>query len=228
MKKLLEALAATAEVMGQTISPTAIAVMAQDLSGYPPESLMKALKHVRANARRFSLNSIIEALDVVSPDGRPNSDEAWATAYLANDEAETVVWTTEMQEAFYVARPLLEFGDKYGARKAFIDAYERITREAREKKTPIEWSASLGFDSERRDHVLSKAVSLGRLPAAYAAKLLPSPVDVWPFMAMLTNNASPLRLVSKDGEIQAVELDNETARERITKIKTMLKNKGAA
>jgi hypothetical protein len=41
-------------------------------------------------------------------DGRPGADEAWAAALLCRDEAETVVWTNEMSEAWQIAKTVAQ------------------------------------------------------------------------------------------------------------------------
>ena len=51
MQKILENLAATAELMGQSISPTALAIMASDLAAYPEDVILKALAQVRRESK---------------------------------------------------------------------------------------------------------------------------------------------------------------------------------
>lgn len=101
---------------------------------------------------------------LASNDGRPGPEEAWATALRARDEADTVVWTAEMAEAWAIARGVFEIGDEVGARMAFREAYNRITDDARRSHIPAAWSASLGFDPQRRERAISAAVMAGRLP----------------------------------------------------------------
>lgn len=96
-------------------------------------------------------------------DGRPDENEAWAVALTSRDERETVVWTQEMAEAFNVSRPLLETGDEIGARMAFKDAYARLVNEARAANKPARWSVSAGWDGERRNLIVQKAVVAGLL-----------------------------------------------------------------
>ena len=116
---------------------------------------------------------ILERIETA--DGRPLADEAWATAILAMEESETFIWTLETQQAFAVARPLVEINDRVGARMAFHDAYARLLQAARAHHVPVAWSPSLGWDVERRREVLEIAVAMGRLPAAHAQGLLPGP-----------------------------------------------------
>ncbi len=115
---------------------------------------------------------IIERM--IGNDGRPTPDEAWSTAINADDEAETVVWTAETAAAFGVARPVLDAGDKIGARKTFIAAYERACAAARFRMEPVRWSTSLGHDPGLRLTAIEEAVRCGRLPQARARHLLPN------------------------------------------------------
>jgi len=104
-------------------------------------------------------------------DGRPENAEAWATALRANDEAATVVWTAETAEAWGICQPVMQAGDEVGARMAFKAAYDRLLAAARDRREPMQWSASVGHDATRRDDALRLAVESGRLPVAY----LPAP-----------------------------------------------------
>lgn len=110
-------------------------------------------------------------------DGRPGADEAWATALLARDENETVVWTTEIHQALKVTEPILAQGDKIGARMAFREAYDRIVAQARKERRPAVWQPSLGRDPWRREVALQQASRAGLLPAPFVAALLPAPDD---------------------------------------------------
>ena len=94
-----------------------------------------------------------------------SANEAWAVALPAIDEAATVVWTPEIAKAFEVARPILEGGDKIGARMAFIPAYDRLIDQAkRESRTPS-YEVSTGWDANMREVAMRQAVTTGLLPA---------------------------------------------------------------
>jgi len=75
-------------------------------------------------------------------------NEAWAVAFEAFDEANTVVWTDEMAHAFDCARPLLQQGDKIGARMAFLDAYARIVAANLKAGIAARVLVSRGWDGE--------------------------------------------------------------------------------
>lgn len=105
-------------------------------------------------------------------DGRPGADEAWAIAIRAADETDTVVWTAEMRQAWGIARPVFASGDEIGARMAFRDAYNRLTDAARAGRAPAAWGVSVGFDVERRDVEIRRAIETGRLPREDEALLI--------------------------------------------------------
>lgn len=172
---IVKAITVTAELTGAAMSGAAVAVMAKDLAAqHSEEAILKALTRCRRElSRPLTAGAVFERLE--QSDGRPTSDEAWAIALDARDEALTVVWNDEICEAFALARPVLEAGDKIGARMAFRDAYERVIRNRREAgKTPA-WSASLGWDSSQRTSALMKAESIGLLSSTVVAALLPAP-----------------------------------------------------
>lgn len=108
-------------------------------------------------------------------DGRPADDEAWAIALTSQDEADTVVWTSETAEAFALCLPVLREGDEVGARMAFKATYNRLVTEARLNSIPAKWSASLGWDMRKRESALTRASSTGLLSAPAVAALLPPP-----------------------------------------------------
>lgn len=107
-------------------------------------------------------------------DGRPGSDEAWAIAIESRDEFETVVWTAEIAQAMSAAKPVLEVGDKVGARFAFREAYERLVADARRNRQPCVWYPTLGHDQARRNAAIAEAVAAGRLRAS-DHEALPAP-----------------------------------------------------
>jgi hypothetical protein len=110
-------------------------------------------------------------------DGRPSDDEAWAIALLSQDEADTVVWTQEIAEAFNVCAPVLNGGDEVGARMAFKDAYNRMVQDARIAGRPAKWTASLGWDVAKREAAVARAANAGLLPAPAVRAMLPNYSD---------------------------------------------------
>ena len=136
-KELLKAIAVTAELTGTQLSAIAQASMAEELLLCNESAVIVALQRCRREVRQggFTLGTVLERID----DGRPGADEAWAIALEALDEACSVVWCGEIQQAFAIARPVLVAGDKIGARMAFRNAYDRLVRDARVQRKPERW-----------------------------------------------------------------------------------------
>lgn len=169
--RLTLAITATAEVLGQTITSEAAEMMADDLADYRAEAVAGALKACRRELTgKLTLAAILQR--VQAADGRPGKDEAWAIAMTTNDEFETVVLTDEIQLALAAAKPVLDAGDKIGARMAFISAYERFVGQAREDAKPVNWHVSVGFDANRRIQAVTKAMELKRIPREHGQKYL--------------------------------------------------------
>lgn len=213
MRKLLEQLAVTAELMGQQISPTALSVMAQDLSQYPQEIVLQALTNLRRESKyRMTLAAVIEQIERLQPDGRPGADEAWAM--IPQDEAGTVVWTQEMAEAYGIACQLLD--DKIAARMAFKEAYTRIVDANKRNGVQPSWFPSLGQDKEGRDAVLAEAVRLGRLSADHAIGLLP-PEKVAPMLQSAGEETLALeyKLPSADVAFARIQAIKDSLRKKV-------------
>lgn len=225
-EQIIRALGVTAEAMGQQFSPAGLLLMAEDLEPYGVEMVLAALSRVRRECRKLTVADVVDRLSMA--DGRPLADEAWACSLSALDESETVVWTDEMQQAFEVARPLLEINDKTGARMAFRDAYERLVEKARQERAPAKWNVSLGRDKARRATVLEIAVTAGKLPAEYARGLLPPPP------MSKEHGDAVIALVASNGVLTdkaASAIDRENARKRLAELKAMFtvdKQEGAA
>lgn len=160
-------LTVVAEVMQNSITPSAILLMTDDLMNFELPVIEKALHRVRRECRQLIPQEIFSRID----DGRPNVEEAWAM--LPRDEAETVVWTEEMAEAYGVCSALLAEGDSVAARMAFKEKYSALLAQARAEFKPVRWSATLGTDKAAREDALKLAVETGKLSADHARKLLP-------------------------------------------------------
>lgn len=163
----------------KTISSGAKAMFFKAMGQYSIEQFRMGLNgHCMDKQRgRFTPKpaDIIEQIDgATGGDGRPSDDEAWAIALTSQDEADTVIWTAEIAEAYGICQPVMSTGDKVGARMAFKDAYNRIVAGHRQAGQPVKWVASLGWDLERRALVVEKAVTAGLLPAPMATALLPN------------------------------------------------------
>lgn len=166
--RLIEAVAATAELCGTQLSRPAATILLDDLQAYPEPQVLAALAKCRRELKgRLTLAEILSRID----DGRPGPDEAWGL--LPWDEAATAVLTDEMLEAMGAAQSLMHHGDKVGARLAFKEAYIRLLTAAREARRPVSWQVSLGWDRAGRVGPLTDAVQRGRLSAAAANRYLP-------------------------------------------------------
>lgn len=169
--ELAVAIVATAEILGQQMSASAAQLMAEDLAEYPADQIAAALRACRRELTgKLTLAAILQRIH--AEDGRPCRDEAWAIALQAGDERDTVLLTSEIMAALQVARPILEARDKVGARMAFLNAYDRLTAQARQEAQPVKWEVSLGFDPDLRIRAIEQARNLGRLPAPEADRLL--------------------------------------------------------
>jgi hypothetical protein len=212
-KELIQAIAATAELCGAKISETAAMMLVHDLAAYPEPQVFAALSKVRKTGKRFSLGSLVDAIN--QNDGRPGGDEAWAM--LPFDENTTVVWTDEMRRAWAIASPLLEMGDKFGARRAFVEAYEKEVEKAREAGATLRWEVSLGLDPRGREAPLRAAVERGQLGMDQLPVLLPAPDMTQSPIAQIAFAATATPLLEGDGVGKPTS--NEVARETLRKLK---------
>ncbi len=133
-----------------------------------------------------------------------------------HDEASSAIITNEIAEAMGVAQPLLNEGDKVGARMAFKTAYERITENNKANGIYPKWFPSLGSDPTGRELVITEAVRLGRLPQSTITALLPPPIDY-----KFANNVIALKQVMQIQDKQTPE-QFEKNKARIAQIKSML------
>ena len=202
---------ATAEVLGQEITATAAEMIATDLSEYQDTQIADALKACRRELTgRLTLAAIIERIQ--RTDGHPEPSEAWAIALQANDESRTVVMTEQIQKAFYSAQPILDNGDAVGARMAFIDAYRRMTDEARQNRAQPQWSVSLGWDPEGREIAVKRAMTAGYISVEHGETLLlqhqPADPDSigYAIAGLITGRSSSTQLSNADSRQKIAEL----------------------
>jgi hypothetical protein len=169
MSKLLEALAVMAELTGTDWSKPAIQVIEQELSVYPEQDVLGAIRRCQGELRhRVTLADILDRLE----GQHPGVEEAWAmVSRVLNDDEATTVWTDEMRRAFGVASSLKD--DPIAARMAFKETYQGQVSDARAQRKRVHWQVSLGWDKQRRESVLLEAVEKGRLTRADAAFYLP-------------------------------------------------------
>lgn len=201
LDRIVEAVTATAEVMGQQMAPTAIALIAEDLAEYPIADVDKALRRVRRECQRFSLAAVIERL----PNGWPGPEEAWAS-FPKRDE-DTGVVTQEALHAWSIAEPLWEDGDKVGARMAFKEAYQEAVAQS-DRRSP-QWQVSLGWDVKGREEPIKRAIEQGLISHERVQHMLPQPEDCGPIVGLLTGKVSKIPI-------------SEEAKKRISELRKML------
>jgi hypothetical protein len=175
-----EVLEAVLDLYGKPISGMATQVWWEALKPYELPAVRQALsRHVQDPERGQFVPKPADVIRVLTAglpaDRRPGADEAWAVAIASADESATVVWTEEIAQAFGIASPILEAGDKIGARMAFRDAYDRLVLQARDRGTPCVWAVSLGTDERGRSAAITAAVDAGRLSVEKARSYLPAP-----------------------------------------------------
>jgi len=188
-------LTVVAEVMQNSITPSAILLMTDDLMNFELPVIEKALHRVRRECRQLIPQEIFSRID----DGRPNVEEAWAM--LPRDESQTVIWTEEMAEAYGVCSALLEEGDKVAARMAFKEKYAALLAQAKAEFKPAKWSATLGTDKTAREDALELAVETGKLSAEHARQLLPDlSYRITPNGRKLLNGVSQAVALLESGE----------------------------
>ena len=162
------------ELYGQQASTTKVNIYWSTVGQYPIESLRKA-----ANAWVRKSEFMPKPADLIKFMGGAGNhlspDEAWSIAILASDETNTVVWTNEIAKAWSQAEIVYCNGDKIGARRTFIEAYERLVNESMMYCRPIEFFVSLGNDKSRRVDAINHAVFTGLLTQERANYYLPKP-----------------------------------------------------
>lgn len=199
---LLRAIAATAELCGKTYTPAAAQMLAKDLEGYDEQAVLSALTRCRRelDGRPFNVAAIISRID----DGRPGVEQAWAM--LPHDEHTSTVWTEEMAKAWGSALPLLNDGDKIGARMAFKETYARLVADARDAKQPAKWTPSFGMDRAGRINALEEAVRLRRIGLDHACQLLPIDAAEGLLRALGVTKHPLLAAPSSDGQKKVRDL----------------------
>lgn len=164
--RVLKLLAVMSALYDRSPSEEAARLLAEDLGVYPELFVVEALSRCRRELSRFpNLAEIIERL----PDGRPGVEEAWSM--LPKDESSSVVWTSEMAEAFGIIRGQIE-DDEIAARMAFKEIYTKLLREARSTGRSTEWTVSLGHYPPGREAALVEALIKNRISPSIAQSVL--------------------------------------------------------
>lgn len=187
------------------------------LKPFPMATIRAALAQ-HCDSSEFAPTAAVIARRCKELDGRPSADEAWSVALQGANEAETVVWTAETARAFFACKPILDAGDKIGARMAFRDAYNRLVADARTRREPVKWDVSPGTDPQRREAALQAAGQAGQI--AYTPRpALPGPESetqqkkiagkISALLARLKSNAFKEREKQRAAEIERRRLETE-------------------
>lgn len=203
-------------------APAEIDVWYSQLAPFPPSTIKQAFEAYRVERPDFAPapNGIVARCKLL--DGRPDENEAWAVALTSQDERETVVWTSEMAEAFTVARPLLNVGDEVGARMAFKDAYRRLVTEARSLNKPVRWNVSAGWDAGRHQLAAQDAINAGLLDGPKQPLALPNesrvalakPAGLQKLLEVVAQLEDPLE---KAERVNAIRLAEQNAADRASR-----------
>jgi hypothetical protein len=111
-----------------------------------------------------------------------------------------------MSQAWGVALPLIQDGDRIAARMAFKESYAKLVTTSRDQKQPIKWSMSFGDDKNSRQTALADAVRLKRIQLDSAIALLP-PDAAEGLIRMLDIKSHPLLApLSSNGREQLKDL----------------------
>ena len=167
--ELIKAFGVTLEIT-DTPPPSkgAATAMIEDLATYPEPQVLAALRRCcRELKGRLTLADILTRIE----DGRPAPEAAWGM--VPKDEGASVVWTTEMREAYESAYSQITVGDLIPARMAFLESYRVLVQKARDSRLPVEWVVSLGHDNSGRELVLLDAAEKGRISQQNVRSLLP-------------------------------------------------------
>lgn len=142
------------------------------LAPYSIENCLGAMKAHMANPKsgKFAPRpaDLIEQIQGAQPMAM-TADEAWNIAMQSFDERETVITNDLIDSALMACQAILDAGDKIGARRAFIAAYERLLSTGAQQV----WRVSLGHDPAGREAVLAQGVQAGLITQQHAAALMP-------------------------------------------------------
>jgi hypothetical protein len=168
-ERLVKAFFVALEVTGSpTISDAAIAVMLKDLSGYPEEQVISAIRRCCREVKgKLTLADIIQRLD----DGRPDPETAWSM--VPKDERVSAMMTSEMEEAFRLAYAQVAAGELIPARMTFLEAYRKSVQQARDGRYPVRWTFTPGTDKDGQALVLLDAAEKGRISTERVKEMLP-------------------------------------------------------
>jgi hypothetical protein len=173
-QRIIQALAVSYEIMGQTMSETALEVMAKKLNKYPERAVLRAIDKAISEVNYLKPADIISRID----DGRPSPEKAWQEVqHLTEDDAK--VLTTEQNQAFCMVSTSLIDGDtsaRITAKQTFISEYKKLCEESRDAGQPVQYylaRANRDYEGAKALEAVTHAVSENKIPQVEAARLLP-------------------------------------------------------
>lgn len=166
--KINKALAVTAEICGTDLSETAVQVMIKRLSGYAFDSVQNALKKCMDEVTgRLTLAHIKQRLD----DGRPSPEIAWSQ--VPKHEQDSMVMTSEQNQALCCVSAMIDQGELIPARMAFIEKYKQLVAESRSNDLPVSYEMQMGWNEQGRFDAVQVAIQSGMIKKIQAVRLLP-------------------------------------------------------
>lgn len=208
---LMELIKSVYIAYGKEVNDKQLSNWIRILNPFPIDRIEMVLKEYMMT-ERFAPEPVHILQRCSKKDGRPLPAEAWAKALPAASETETVVWTSEMSEAFFACRDILSSGDKYGARNAFEAIYTEKVNEARAAGKPVVWSVSLGTDMRSREIAICDATANGILSIERGASLLGVSVD-------------EIKRINMNVKPELLEIENAESKRKIQLLLNGLKRK---
>lgn len=222
-----------AELYGRTIKPMQTAMYFRSLDGHSLAAVQSAMDaHAKCPDRgRFwplPADLLAKLETAAAIDGRPSPEEAWATAIQAQDEAVTVVWTTETAQAWWdVGQALMDAGDKFNASRGFIAKYQEYVENARKAGLKARWVVSQGHDKDLRHSALESAYKAGRISRETCVQMLPRHQDAGPIVAAIAGRVVPLLNGPKAATPDRIA-DIQRASDRLAKLAEQLRQESPA
>lgn len=172
----IRAITATVRNYGRALDDDVLELWLDDLESYHSEQVIDACKRYRDNPKNEkapTIGQIIGLIERKEEDGRPGAEEAWATIkpLLGNEDISAIV-TQEMQGAYIAANNLGK--DLIGARKAFIEVYEKLVKQSRDDSQPCIWLLWAGESKDLRTEAAIKGIKSGKLKPEQVKQWLPA------------------------------------------------------
>lgn len=192
---------------GVTLSANAKALFFMALKEYTIDIVRQAMSaHINDEVEgKFQPKPahLIEKIKKINPsDNWMEANEAWAI--IPKNEKDSAIVTNEAMDAFSFADRLSDYGDKIGARMAFISRYNALVEQAKIQKRKPVYFISFGTDEIGREKVLIDAVSKKILTIDKAISFLPHRAEFILIGAGITQHP----ILIKNEEKKRIELSS--------------------